>query len=81
VPIVLQLKALNVDITMDATLIAHQPLLMPTSPNQYELLLAKYQAQHSESPRASGEPVPVIAETLGISRATLYRTLAEKVAD
>jgi hypothetical protein len=25
----------------------------------------------------SGEPVPVIAETLGVSRATLYRTLAE----
>jgi DNA invertase Pin-like site-specific DNA recombinase len=28
--------------------------------------------------RDSGEPVPVIAETLGVSRATLYRTLAEQ---
>jgi len=28
--------------------------------------------------RESGEPVPVIAETLGVSRATLYRTLADK---
>lgn len=27
--------------------------------------------------RDAGEPVPVIAETLGVSRATLYRTLAE----
>lgn len=26
--------------------------------------------------RASGEPMPVIAEALGVSRATLYRTLA-----
>ena len=32
----------------------------------------------AERMRASGEPVPVIAETLGVSRATLYRTLAEK---
>ena len=32
----------------------------------------------AERIRASGEPVPVIAETLGVSRATLYRTLAEK---
>ncbi len=31
--------------------------------------------------RDSGEPVPVIAETLGVSRATLYRTLAEMEAD
>lgn len=30
----------------------------------------------AERMRASGEPVPVIAETLGVSRATLYRTLA-----
>jgi DNA invertase Pin-like site-specific DNA recombinase len=28
--------------------------------------------------RDNGEPVPVIAETLGVSRATLYRTLAEQ---
>jgi DNA invertase Pin-like site-specific DNA recombinase len=32
----------------------------------------------AERMRASGEPVPVIAATLGVSRATLYRTLAEK---
>ncbi len=32
----------------------------------------------AERMRASGEPVPVIANTLGVSRATLYRTLAEK---
>lgn len=29
----------------------------------------------AERMRASGEPVPVIAQTLGVSRATLYRTL------
>jgi DNA invertase Pin-like site-specific DNA recombinase len=34
----------------------------------------------AERMRASGEPVPVIAETLGVSRATLYRTLAERDA-
>lgn len=28
--------------------------------------------------RSSGEPVPVIAETLGVSRATLYRALANR---
>jgi len=28
--------------------------------------------------RASGEPVPVVAEMLGVSRATLYRVLAEQ---
>lgn len=32
----------------------------------------------AERMRASGEPVPVIAEALGVSRATLYRTLAEE---
>jgi DNA invertase Pin-like site-specific DNA recombinase len=32
----------------------------------------------AERMRASGEPVPVIAEHLGVGRATLYRTLAEK---
>ena len=32
----------------------------------------------AERMRASGEPGPVIAETLGVSRATLYCTLAEK---
>src|SRR4029077_16317050 len=31
--------------------------------------------------RDNGEPVPVIAETLGVSRATLYRTLAEQGFD
>ncbi|MBI3213149.1 MAG: recombinase family protein [Mycobacterium sp.] len=32
----------------------------------------------AERMRANGEPVPVIARTLGVSRATLYRTLAER---
>lgn len=36
------------------------------------------QIRQAETLRANGEPVPVIAETLGVSRATLYRTLAEK---
>lgn len=31
----------------------------------------------AERMRASGEPVPVIAATLGVSRATLYRSLTE----
>jgi DNA invertase Pin-like site-specific DNA recombinase len=34
----------------------------------------------AERMRANGEPVPTIAETLGVSRATLYRTLAEREA-
>ncbi|MBF9328243.1 recombinase family protein [Mycobacteroides chelonae] len=36
------------------------------------------QIRQAEALRASGEPVPVIASTLGVSRATLYRTLAVK---
>jgi DNA invertase Pin-like site-specific DNA recombinase len=36
------------------------------------------QVELAERMRASGEPVSVIAEALGVSRATLYRTLAEK---
>jgi DNA invertase Pin-like site-specific DNA recombinase len=36
------------------------------------------QIELAERMRASGEPVPVIAETLGVSRTTLYRTLAER---
>jgi DNA invertase Pin-like site-specific DNA recombinase len=32
----------------------------------------------AERMRANGEPVPMIAETLGVSRATLYRTLANE---
>jgi DNA invertase Pin-like site-specific DNA recombinase len=36
------------------------------------------QIARAERMRASGEPVLVIAETLGVSRATLYRTLAER---
>ena len=40
--------------------------------------LAPDQIELAERMRASGEPVPVIAEALGVSRATLYRTLAEK---
>jgi DNA invertase Pin-like site-specific DNA recombinase len=34
------------------------------------------QIRQAEQLRASGEPVPEIARTLGVSRATLYRTLA-----
>ncbi len=40
--------------------------------------LTPAQIRQAETLRANGEPVPVIAETLGVSRATLYRTLAEK---
>jgi DNA invertase Pin-like site-specific DNA recombinase len=36
------------------------------------------QVRQAEALRASGEPVPVIAETLSVSRATLYRTLADR---
>lgn len=36
------------------------------------------QIRQAEALRASGEPVPVIAQTLGVSRATLYRTLAAR---
>lgn len=36
------------------------------------------QIRQAEALRASGEPVPVIASTLGVSRATLYRTLSAK---
>ncbi|MGJ6122977.1 recombinase family protein [Mycolicibacterium sp. Y3] len=35
----------------------------------------------AEKLRAQGEPVPVIAETLGVSRATVYRALAAKEAE
>ncbi|MEZ0343128.1 recombinase family protein [Mycobacterium sp. pV006] len=35
----------------------------------------------AERMRASGEPVPVIAEALKVSRATVYRTLAAKEND
>lgn len=38
--------------------------------------LSAAQIRQAEALRASGEPVPVIAETLGVSRATLYRALA-----
>lgn len=34
----------------------------------------------AERMRASGEPVPLIAETLDVSRATVYRVLAEQTA-
>jgi hypothetical protein len=34
--------------------------------------------RQAEALRASGEPVPVIAATLGVSRVALYRTLAEE---
>lgn len=32
----------------------------------------------AERMRAAGEPVPEIAKTLGVSRPTMYRLLAEK---
>jgi hypothetical protein len=40
--------------------------------------LAADQIRQAQALRTSGEPVLVIAETLGVSRATLYRTLAER---
>lgn len=40
--------------------------------------LSAEQIALAERMRASGEPVPTIAQTLGVSRATLYRTLAER---
>lgn len=39
--------------------------------------LASDQIALAERMRANGEPVPVIAATLGVSRATLYRTLRD----
>lgn len=41
-------------------------------------VLTSEQVALAERMRASGEAVPVIAETLGVSRATLYRVLAER---
>ncbi|MGW0035698.1 recombinase family protein [Gordonia sp. NPDC003376] len=38
------------------------------------------QIEQAERMRANGEPVPRIAAALGVSRATLYRTLATKEA-
>lgn len=38
-------------------------------------VLSEAQVRQAESLRAAGEPVPEIARTLGVSRATLYRTL------
>lgn len=45
------------------------PIGRPKALNAEQVALA-------ERMRAGGEPVPVIAATLGVSRATLYRTLA-----
>lgn len=39
--------------------------------------LSDSQIRQAQQLRASGEPVPEIAATLGVSRATLYRALAE----
>lgn len=39
--------------------------------------LGAHQIEMAEQLRAAGQPIPVIAKTLGVSRATLYRTLAE----
>lgn len=36
------------------------------------------QIRQAEQLRASGEPVPMIAQTLGVSTPTMYRVLAEK---
>ena len=41
--------------------------------------LTDRQVRQAEQLRATGEPVPEIAKTLGVSRATLYRVLAERV--
>lgn len=40
--------------------------------------LSDSQIRQAEQLRASGEPIPEIAKTLNVSRATLYRALAEK---
>mgnify|MGYP003607611305 CR=1 FL=1 len=40
--------------------------------------LTDSQIRQAEQLRAGGEPVPEIATTLGVSRATLYRALAER---
>jgi superfamily II DNA or RNA helicase len=40
--------------------------------------LTRDQIELAKRMRASGQPVPAIAETLGVSRTTLYRTLAER---
>ncbi|ASL16254.1 recombinase family protein [Mycobacterium intracellulare] len=39
--------------------------------------LSDSQIRQAEQLRASGEPIPEIAATLGVSRATLYRALAQ----
>lgn len=41
-------------------------------------VLTDGQIRQAEQMRSAGEPVPEIAKTLGVSRATLYRTLAER---
>lgn len=40
--------------------------------------LSREQVEMAESLRAGGHSIPSIAQQLGVSRATLYRTLAEK---
>ena len=40
--------------------------------------LTDSQVRQAQQLRASGEPIPEIAATLGVSRATLYRALAER---
>ncbi|GAA2567387.1 recombinase family protein [Mycolicibacterium diernhoferi] len=40
--------------------------------------LSDSQIRQAEQLRASGEPIPEIAATLGVSRATLYRALADR---
>lgn len=40
--------------------------------------LSDLQIRQAEQLRASGEPIPEIAATLGVSRATLYRALADR---
>ena len=47
------------------------PIGRPPALNAEQVALA-------ERMRAAGEPVPTIAQTLGVSRATLYRTLAAR---
>ena len=44
---------------------------------ELELARERREAALARRMRASGEPVPTIASTLGVSRATVYRAIAE----
>ncbi|QUD85273.1 recombinase family protein [Gordonia polyisoprenivorans] len=49
-----------------------------SSPLGRPRVLTDEQVELAQRMRDNGDPVPTIATTLGVSRATLYRTLAEK---